>query len=154
MAVEAHFSLNRASFRYVIEQVTFLKSITVLLVAAIASPMCCCVTLAQADLETVTDYATDAHKCCTVTDVPSEPDSAQPDGNHDCLHEELKVSQHVDSASSVLSAASNGGLLLAPFQSETLFARSPQSLRFDSTRDARAIRSGPTYSQQYCVYLL
>ena len=137
----------------------FLKSITLLLVAALANPMCCCLVAGEMDAESApAKSVSDAHACCHSTEqaTPNQEDSSS-QGDHDCYHEEIKVTQindvsiHSQTLVSSLDALFTGYLAISD-------NADPSRLRSFAGSDDRLFDShfppGSRVSRSLCVYLI
>lgn len=137
---------------------TFLKSITLFLAVAIANPMCCCLSFAKTDIESLPEEASASpHACCKAGGETSSPKNASPAGDHDCYHEELGASQINDAANGSLSSS----IVSVPLSIEYLGATSSYTpsqacLLSDSQLPSALTRHfpGTSYSQVYCVFIL
>ncbi len=133
-----------------------LKSITLILVVALANPMCCCLILADPAPEALVEAKADPHACCKAT-AEAQSESAAPQGDRDCMHEEIKVTQQNDTPNDLT------GLFSGLSHTEAYFLDS-DSLDSIEARDAVSLKSqgtkrktappGAYRSQEYCVCII
>ena len=138
----------------------FLKSTTLLLVAALANPMCCCLVLGEAESETVpVNQVVDAHACCHSTaDATSEqPDNSAAPADRDCYHEDIKLTQYNDVSSHSHSLISSFDTLQCVYLSSTEYF-APKNLNGAAASEYRPLDShsppGSRISRSFCVYLI
>lgn len=138
---------------------SFFKSLTLLLVAAIANPMCCCLSFAVTDFDEAPPVAADPHACCKLAEGSSTQEGPKaPKGDHDCPHEEIKVSQINDAPSEVVSISKGSVAQPVALVDASCIYASPTALaQWDSHSrriSSEQAHSGKSYSQAYCVFIL
>ena len=153
-----HFKISFQSkalcVRY--KAVTFLKSITLLLVVAIANPMCCCLAFGETDMETTASSTTDAHACCHLDDQENPERSEHSQDSGDCYHEDSNLLKINDTGPDVLSNIADplgqSCDYLAIFNNhESSLSRLHQSSDYHSFD---TLSPGSRTSRTYCVFLL
>ena len=136
--------------------VTFLKSITLLLVVAIANPICCCLAFGEMDLETSASTVTDAHACCYLDDQMDPENGQHSQDSGDCYHEDsnlLKINETgPDILSNLADPLRQNYAYLAIFNShESSISRLYQMADYHSFD---TLSPGSRTSRTYCVFLL
>lgn len=136
---------------------SLLRPITLLLVAAIANPMCCCLSFAETDLEVPAKTSSDPHACCHTASETAQPEQSSPSGDHDCFHEEIEGSKYSDNtglSSSISTALVQQNVEYVDVSS--LFAMPRKVAIPNSTNrfDPFVHATGKTHSQKYCVFIL
>jgi len=137
--------------------VSLLKPVTLLLIAAIANPMCCCLSFAETDLEATTKAEFDPHACCKVAEEASQSSEATPDGDHDCFHQEIESFQFSDNSGTtqITSAAPVQQIVDHVDANSVYLARLAVSLSGSANRPDSFLRqTGISFSQKYCVFTL
>ena len=135
---------------------TFLKSITLLLVVAIANPMCCCLAFGETDFETTAPSTTDAHACCHLEDQANPENAEHSQDSGDCYHENsnlLKINDKgPDSFSNIAERLGQSCDYVAIFSSQE---SSPSRLHQSSDYHSfDTLSPGSRMSRAYCVFLL
>ena len=135
---------------------TFLKSITLLLVVVIANPMCCCLALGGTDTETTAPSTTGVHACCNLDDQANSEDGRHSQDSGDCYHEDTNLLKINDTGSGILSNLADPlrqscDYLAILNKQESSLSRLHQSSDYHSFD---TLSPGSRASRTYCVFLL
>jgi|GEM_PF-2866604 hypothetical protein len=139
---------------------SLLKSITLLLVAALANPMCCCLVAGEMDAASAPAKSlSDAHACCHSTDqgTASNHEESASHSDQDCYHEDLKLTQINDVSVHSQTLVANLDALFAGYL--TIGETGDDSvLRSFAKTEYRPFDShfppGSRISRSLCVYLI
>jgi hypothetical protein len=137
--------------------VSLLKAITLLLVAAIANPMCCCLSFAEMDLEASSEASADSHACCQLADKSTQSEHSVPSGDHDCFHEEIEGSQYSDNTGFSTTISTGSSQQVVAYVDATSLYAVPQLIGISdsaNSHDPCCRETGISYSQKYCVFIL
>lgn len=133
------------------------KPITLLLVAAIANPMCCCLSFAEMDLEASSEVSADSHACCQQADISTQPEQSSPPGDHDCFHEEIEGSQYSDNTGFSTTFSTGPSQQVVAYVDATCLYAIPQLIGISESanrHDPCCRETGISYFQKYCVFIL
>ena len=136
---------------------SLLRPITLLLVAAIANPMCCCLSFAETDLEAPVKAGVDSHACCQLADVSTQSEQSTPSGDHDCFHEEIEGSQYSDNTGFSTTISTGSSQQVVAYVDATSLYAVPQLIGISdsaNSHDPCCRETGISYSQKYCVFIL
>ncbi len=119
--------------------------------------MCCCISFAEMEIETLPAASVDAHACCQLADETSSHEDSSSEENHECYHEELEASQFNDTASDGLSSSIVSVQQSAEYLDASLLYDAPQILAkgdFQLRSAVSRCSTGTSHSQKYCVFIL
>ncbi len=136
---------------------SLLKPITLLLVAAIANPMCCCLSFAEMDLEAPSKASESAHACCQLADESTQSEQSTPSGDHDCFHEEIEGSQYSDNTGFSSTISTGSSQHYVEYVDATSLYAVTRLIAFSDPAtgsDSCCRKTGISYSQKYCVFIL
>ena len=136
---------------------SFLRPITLLLVAAIANPMCCCLSFAEMDLNASSEASADSHACCQLADKSTQSEQSAPSGDHDCFHEEIEGSQYSDNTGFSTTISTGSSQQVVAYVDATSLYAIPQLIGISDSanrHDPCCRETGISYSQKYCVFIL
>src|SRR5690606_14410895 len=133
--------------------VNLFRAIALVLAAALANPLCCCLGVGESDASP----AADANACCKPGPAEAELPGDAPADHDACPHRDSKQSQIADAHSGhahakpmlLLASLAPRDIALAPSLREDPFARFAAS-----PPRAAASHAGRRASQLYCVYLI
>lgn len=135
----------------------YFKTVAILLIAALASPLCCCLAFSTGASETANSKASSTEHACCLVDQSVKTDQAS-QGQHDssdCPHEYDKASQISQSANASDSLIKSNLFLLTelPALFEEVLV---DSVYCYARSNHEQIVSKPRQPllQAYCVYLL
>ena len=133
------------------------KPLTLLLVAAIANPMCCCLSFAEMDLETSSEASADSHACCQQADISTQSEQSSPPGDHDCFHEEIEGSQYSDNTGFSTTFSTAPSQQVVDYVVATSLYTVPHLIAISDSANRHCPCCRGTeisYSQKYCVFIL
>ncbi len=132
----------------------FYKTIAILLVAAIANPLCCCFA-AFSGQEQAVEQAMVEHACCSKDHGQQQTSTSEKKSHQDCPHQLEKESQISQAADSFDSQLIPHLFILANLAQylETL-APAPLANSYPNYEAPEQTIAAPPLLQGYCVYLI
>lgn len=141
----------------VVHVVNYLKSISILLIAALANPFCCCLAIGSSldELEAKSQESA-AHSCCSQSVEADQPESDSAADHKDCQHRIDKQSQivDIDAGAHAVHKTVAVALFELPLTVDQLVNQSASVQGTAFVLNTSVLPSGRARTQVNCSYLL
>lgn len=132
-----------------------LKAITLVLIVALANPLCCCLGLEAVWESLLEQPVEEAHSCCKLAMAETEGETAPVKSRDECPHEVERISKIVD--------GDTGSQIAKPLQAVAFCERGELGVSGAIHREKQSgprssprlfVAAPPGIGAVYCVYLL